>query len=85
MKSGMLAAEAAFEAISAERGSDALVEYAAAFEKSWVHQLLLAPLSPQLHETGSIGSLFQENHHLERLLELAHYLLCRKRTLYLTH
>ena len=40
MKSGMLAAEAAFEAISAERGSDELVEYADAFQKSWVHQEL---------------------------------------------
>ena len=40
MKSGMLAAEAAFEAISAVRGSDELVEYADAFQKSWVHQEL---------------------------------------------
>ena len=40
MKSGMLAAEAAFEAISAERGSDELVEYADAFQNSWVYQEL---------------------------------------------
>jgi len=36
MKTGMLAAEQAFKAIAAGRASDELVEYQAAFEKSWV-------------------------------------------------
>ncbi|PVM74516.1 electron transfer flavoprotein-ubiquinone oxidoreductase [Caulobacter radicis] len=36
MKTGMLAAEEAFNAIAAGREGDALVEYEAAFEKSWV-------------------------------------------------
>ncbi len=40
MKSGMLAAEAAFEAISLGRGSDELVEYTDAFEKSWIYKEL---------------------------------------------
>lgn len=36
MKSGMLAAEAAFEALKAGRGGDALIDYQKAFDKSWV-------------------------------------------------
>ena len=36
MKTGMLAAEQAFRALAAGRASDELVEYQAAFEKSWV-------------------------------------------------
>jgi electron-transferring-flavoprotein dehydrogenase len=42
MKSGMLAAEAAFAAISADRASDELVEYADAFKNSWVYEELHA-------------------------------------------
>jgi len=37
MKSGMMAAEAAFEAVQAGRGGDELSAYPAAFEASWVH------------------------------------------------
>ena len=37
IKSGMLAAEAAFEALGANRQHDELVAYPAAFEKSWLH------------------------------------------------
>lgn len=37
IKSGMMAAEAAFEAISAERSHDELTAYPAAFEQSWLH------------------------------------------------
>ena len=37
MKTGMLAAEAAFEALQAGRGGDVLRAYEAAYEKSWVH------------------------------------------------
>jgi len=36
MKTGMLAAEEAFKALAGGRSSDELVEYQAAFEKSWV-------------------------------------------------
>ena len=37
IKSGMLAAEAAFDAITAERAQDELTAYPAAFEQSWLH------------------------------------------------
>ena len=37
IKSGMLAAEAAFEALTAQRSSDELTAYPAAFEQSWLH------------------------------------------------
>jgi len=37
MKSGMVAAEVAFEAVVAERSRDELAEFSSAFEKSWVY------------------------------------------------
>jgi len=40
MKSGMLAAEAAFDAIAAGRAQDELTAYSTGFEKSWLHQEL---------------------------------------------
>ena len=40
MKSGMLAAEAAFDAIAAERAQDELSAYTTAFEQSWLHEEL---------------------------------------------
>ena len=40
MKSGMLAAEAAFDAIAAERAQDELNAYTTAFEQSWLHEEL---------------------------------------------
>ncbi len=40
MKSGMLAAEAAFDAIAAERAQDELSAYTKAFEQSWLHEEL---------------------------------------------
>ena len=40
MKSGMLAAEAAFDAIAAGRAQDELTAYSAGFEKSWLHEEL---------------------------------------------
>ena len=40
MKSGMLAAEAAFDALVAERAHDELTDYAKSFEKSWLHEEL---------------------------------------------
>ena len=40
MKTGMLAAEAAFAALGAGRAQDELSDYATAFEKSWLHEEL---------------------------------------------
>ena len=40
MKSGMLAADAAFDAIAAERAQDELSAYTKAFEQSWLHEEL---------------------------------------------
>jgi electron-transferring-flavoprotein dehydrogenase len=40
IKSGMLCAEAAFEALQAGRSHDELSAYPAAFEKSWLHEEL---------------------------------------------
>jgi electron-transferring-flavoprotein dehydrogenase len=40
IKSGMLAAEAAFEALSNERQHDELSSYSSAFEQSWLHEEL---------------------------------------------
>jgi len=40
MKSGMLAAEAAFDAIGAGRAQDELSAYSTSFEKSWLHEEL---------------------------------------------
>ncbi|HZV85133.1 MAG TPA: electron transfer flavoprotein-ubiquinone oxidoreductase [Brevundimonas sp.] len=40
MKTGMLAAEAAYDAVMAGRSGDQLVEYQTAYEKSWVYQEL---------------------------------------------
>ncbi|WP_212756639.1 electron transfer flavoprotein-ubiquinone oxidoreductase [Usitatibacter rugosus] len=40
IKSGMLAADAAFEALGAGRSADELSAYPAAFEKSWLHEEL---------------------------------------------
>ncbi len=40
MKTGMLAAEAAFDALGAGRERDELVSYPSAFEKSWLHEEL---------------------------------------------
>ncbi|MDY7578531.1 electron transfer flavoprotein-ubiquinone oxidoreductase [Herbaspirillum sp. RTI4] len=40
IKTGMLAADAAFDAVSAGRQSDELSDYATAFEQSWLHEEL---------------------------------------------
>jgi len=42
IKTGMLAAEAAFEAVAAGRAQDVLTAYPAAFERSWLHAELMA-------------------------------------------
>jgi len=57
MKTGMLAAEQAFKALAAGRASDELVEYQAAFEKSWVAKELkvVRNAKPLL---GKLGTFF---------------------------
>jgi electron-transferring-flavoprotein dehydrogenase len=52
MKTGMLAAEAAFDAINAGRAGDELAAYPAAFEKSWLHT--------ELHKARNFKSWFKK-------------------------
>ncbi|MDG2527465.1 electron transfer flavoprotein-ubiquinone oxidoreductase [Caulobacter endophyticus] len=61
MKTGMLAAEEAFKAIAAGREGDALVEYEAVFEKSWVAKELkvVRNAKPLLGKLGTaLGGAF---------------------------
>ena len=58
MKTGMLAADAAYNAVMAGRSGDQLVEYQAAYEKSWVYQELkrVRNAKPLLSKLGtSVG------------------------------
>ncbi|MDQ8028673.1 MAG: 4Fe-4S dicluster domain-containing protein, partial [Brevundimonas sp.] len=58
MKTGMLAAEAAYDAVMAGRSGDELVEYQAAYENSWVYKelKLVRNAKPLLSRLGtSIG------------------------------
>ena len=57
MKSAMLAAEAAFDAVAAERGGDELTAYPAALEKSWVARELkrVRNAGPALARFGNLG------------------------------
>jgi electron-transferring-flavoprotein dehydrogenase len=56
IKSGMLAAEAAFAAIQAGRSGDELVEYEAAYRKSWIRKELnlVRNAKPLLSKLGTI-------------------------------
>jgi len=57
IKTGMLAAEAAFEALGANRQQDELTAYSAAFEKSWLHdELHTARNVKPLLKNGTFGS-----------------------------
>ena len=61
MKSGMLAAKAAFEAISADRSSDMLDAYPSALHKSWVAKELRTVRNAQpavAHWGGMIGTFY---------------------------
>jgi electron-transferring-flavoprotein dehydrogenase len=61
MKSGMLAADAAYDAVQAGRAGDQLVEYQAAYEKSWVYKELKAVRNakPYLTKFGTtLGGAF---------------------------
>ena len=59
IKTGMLAAEAAFAAIGQERAGDELVEYQQAYEASWVYQDLkkVRNVKPLWTKLGLIGGL----------------------------
>jgi electron-transferring-flavoprotein dehydrogenase len=59
MKTGMLAAEAAFAAIQAGRSGDELKEYHAAYEASWVHKELkiVRNVKPLLSKFGTVKGL----------------------------
>jgi electron-transferring-flavoprotein dehydrogenase len=59
IKSGMLAAEAAFEALAADRRGDELASYPQAFEKSWLHDELhrARNFKPWLDKGLVLGSL----------------------------
>jgi electron-transferring-flavoprotein dehydrogenase len=59
IKSGMLAAEAAFEALGAGRQHDELATYPVAFEKSWLHEELHVArnVKPWLNKGLYLGSL----------------------------
>ncbi|MES2120977.1 MAG: electron transfer flavoprotein-ubiquinone oxidoreductase [Pseudomonadota bacterium] len=61
MKSGMLAAEAAFEAITADRSGDILEAYPKALDKSWVIKELKLVRNAQpavAHMGGKLGTLY---------------------------
>ena len=55
MKTGMLAADAAYEAVQAGRAGDQLVEYQTAYEKSWVYRELkqVRNAKPYLSKLGT--------------------------------
>jgi len=59
MKSGMLAAEAAFEAISSDRSSDELTTYGEAYADSWIHKDLkrVRNVKPMWSKFGTFGGL----------------------------
>ncbi len=59
IKSGMMAAEAAFAAIGAGRAHDELVEYEAAYKRSWVHKELrqVRNVKPLLSRFGTALSV----------------------------
>ena len=59
VKSGMLAAQAAFEALAADRQHDELLSYPSAFEKSWLHDELhrARNFKPWLDKGLLLGSL----------------------------
>ncbi|HLO21016.1 MAG TPA: electron transfer flavoprotein-ubiquinone oxidoreductase [Sphingomicrobium sp.] len=61
MKSAMLAAESAFEAISADRSGDALETYPTALQKSWISKELRKVRNAQpavAHWGGTAGTLY---------------------------
>jgi len=68
LKTGMLCAEAAFEAVQAGRGGDELSAYPAAFEQSWLHQ--------ELDESRNFKSWFKKGNTVGALMTgIEHWLL----------
>ena len=59
MKSGMLAAEAAFEAVAAGRSRDELTAYGEAYASSWIHKDLkrVRNVKPMWSKFGTFGGL----------------------------
>ncbi|MGE3872146.1 MAG: electron transfer flavoprotein-ubiquinone oxidoreductase [Parvibaculaceae bacterium] len=59
MKTGMMAAEAAFQAITAGRAGDELADYEKAYEKSWVYEDLsrVRNVKPMWSKLGLVGGL----------------------------
>ncbi|MEQ9445820.1 MAG: electron transfer flavoprotein-ubiquinone oxidoreductase, partial [Rhodospirillaceae bacterium] len=59
MKSGMLAAEAAFEAVAAGRSGDELTAYATAYKNSWIHKDLkrVRNVKPLWSKLGTFAGL----------------------------
>ncbi len=60
IKSGMLCAEAAFEAVTAGRAGDELTSYPAAFEKSWLHT--------ELHHSRNFKQWFKKGNTVGALM-----------------
>jgi len=70
IKSGMLCAEAAFEAVQAGRSSDELAAYPAAFEKSWLYE--------ELDASRNFKSWFKKGNTVGALMTgIEHWLLPR--------
>ena len=59
MKSGMMAAEAAFDAVAEGRAADELTAYGEAYKKSWVHKDLkrVRNVKPMWSKLGTFGGL----------------------------
>jgi electron-transferring-flavoprotein dehydrogenase len=60
IKTGMLAAEAAFEALAAGRSHDELSAYPAAFERSWLHH--------ELRRTGNFKKWFKKGRNVGTMM-----------------
>ena len=60
IKSGMMVAEAAFEAVTAGRSSDELAAFPAAFEKSWLHT--------ELHQSRNFKQWFKKGNTVGALM-----------------
>jgi len=68
IKTGMLCAEAAFEALQAGRSGDELVAYPAAFERSWLHE--------ELHRSRNFKTWFKQGNTVGALMTgVEHWLL----------
>lgn len=69
IKSGMMAAEAAFEALTADRSHDDLAAYPAAFQQSWLHS--------ELHKARNFKQWFKKGRTIATLMTGVEQLLLR--------